>query len=426
VEIAMGMFVGIALGGAEWFYSQLEATSTTSRVIYCGPREFPESASSASLLKAIDQTVSLQKPLRNVAPEPARMFRSEADASKDAALLIRKSGLPGAFKELIQDEIDFAGTIGVTHPYGMSPTARRSLPALIGWNPIEHHRVDREERVTTIYPEEGNLIDRVCAVEAPFAALLELLSRQSLCHGDRVLVIGESTPGLEITQIGVSQHEGVWRLAAEKYCSGTVDDPVSILAATDLSDRTERLLILPLAGAVDASSIAGELAHRMASFSPEVLPVLSGTELASGAARYAALCSGMPVAELFNGLQDIEFSSVAPFPIGVCGLDSQGRLLWCPLVEAGEVLPVEARSVVIRGTSPIPSRLILAECLRPGRVPGEFEVDPAHLRWYAELPIDGLRNAQSGAIHITLESSTQAWGYGWSDPFLRGLFVAAS
>lgn len=155
---------------------------------------------------------------------------------------------------------------------------------------------------------------------------------------------------------------------------------------------------------------------------------LEPTGTASGAALYAALCSGEKGRAIgADGIEKIELVSIAPFPIGVCGQDQQGGIHWCPLFEAGDRLKANnPRSIYLKEEHPIPPRLILAEYVQKNRCPGEWATDPALLRWYAEVPVTVPRHAREGSIDITIESSTDCWAYGWSDPFIRGSFVAGT
>lgn len=416
----MGMFVGIALGGAEWCFSQLESTAAASKLIGSRNMSLPETCLAQPLLKSLNDALSLKS---DCLPghDSLKVRRSEAETSKDTAQRLRKSGIPAAFKEHVLSEFDFAGTVGLTHPYGMSPAARRGLPALVGWNAIEHHRTDRNVRVETIHPIENEGIERLCAVEAPFAVALELIAGRHIMDDDRLIVLGESPEGLEATSVHVRQSGEDWTMTADAYASGSLDTVIPFCEARCQSISQLRVITFP--EIPETQRVTATLTRP----GLEVIDLPLAAQ-AAGAARYAALCMETPVESVLRrpGPASVQFVSVAPFPIGVCGVDSHGKLLWCPVVEAGQTLGVPIAPLTLAGATLLPSRLILAECVQPDRSPGEWVTDPAQLRWYAELPLGGLRTSPEGQVHISLDNSTAAWSYGWSDPFLRGTFVVAS
>ena len=416
----MALFVGIFLAGKEWGASYLNVTAQTSTPLPDKRRaSLKDGNSNVEFLKKIDHASQLRFTGADMGNVQA--IRNEVDISKAVAVAIRSTGLTNHFKEHVELAMDDVRTVGFAHSFGLSPTIRRGLPAMLKMDVIEQHRNNRNERSTAIYPSSQTAGGRGCAIEAPFAACLELLAQQMLKPCEHVIILGESGDGIEATKVRVIRDASKLIIAAEKYTSGTLSEVekwmAKLLHRSSVRDSSpENLVIVFVEGTEDFHLLIGSEQRQLS---------LSLTDIALGAARYAALCAGEnpSVAINYQGIQKVQFESIVPHSIGICGQSPTGAVIWCPLFEAGDRLSGNSRSIHFLGDDVIPPRLILASSTKSDRIPGEWIEGSDQLRWYAEVPVDVPKNVSEGCVMITIEDSTDCWDYGWSDPFVRASFV---
>ena len=421
----MGLYVGLTLAGGEWCFALLEVGRDSAKRAGDNAVPLPQGVSSQTIWKSLEQVTGLQPYIPIGASESVPVIIYEVDVCKDVAQVIRRTALLRYFKQyVVEESVDPIGTVGIAHPYGISPTARRALPALIDGDVIEIRRADRNER----RPMGSGMAERACAVEAPFAACLELLGTRAVCPPAWIAVMGDSSCGIEATLISAVADEQTqtWKLSAKAYRAGTKDEISDWLPRTLQrlqGSQTMDVILACLEGFNDST-----LVKSMSDGGLRVsVQELAGADFASGAARYAALCSGENVSSIIpgGGVRKLEFASIASHAIGVCGHDSAGETLWCPLYEVGEPLTGGHRRVRFE-KCPIPPRLILAECLRQDRCPGEWIGDLKQLRWYAEVPVSVPPDTREGIVDLTIESSTNCWEYGWSDPYISSSFAVVA
>ena len=419
----MAEYVGVFFTQSDWVaaFLNIDSTSLTTKRTNLVPLISTRRGSADSFFDRV-KIASQFIPATQTAGGNAQAVRTEGEISKDVASVFSEAGLKNYFQECVVDQMDEVGTVCIAHSYGMSPVIRRGLSPLILLPVIEHHRTSPNERSTTIQPFKTKSIERGCAIEVPFAACLELLVRKRLqpCEQtERVIILGGSEEGIEATVVNVSRNRSTVTFSAKKHFSGSTEKVAAWL--DNLSNPLSDCSIDPLTPQKQrVFSIEGTNA------SPALGESIDLSDIASGAARYAALCAGeQPGVVLEDAeIQKIEFASVVPHAIGLCGQTPQGEIIWSPLFEAGERLNGETRSVSFSGET-IPPRLILAESLQQDRIPGEWMIAPPvdQLRWYAEVPVVVPPNVTAGSVAITIQSSTENWNYGWSDPFISALFV---
>jgi hypothetical protein len=418
----MSEYVGVFFTQSDWVaaFLNIDSTSLTTKRTNLVPLTSTRRGSADSLFDRV-KIASQFIPATQTAGRSVQAVRTEGEISKDVVSVFSEAGLKNYFQECVLDQMDEVGTVCIAHSYGMSPVIRRGLSPLIHLPVIEHHRTSPNERSTTIRPFKTKSIERGCAIEVPFAACLELLVRKRLqpCEQtERVIILGGSEEGVEATVVNVSRNLSTVTFSAKKHFSGSTEKVAAWLdnLSNNLSDSLDPLppqkqRVFLIKG-TNASPALGES--------------IDLSDIASGAARYAALCAGeQPGVVLEEAeIQKIEFASVVPHAIGLCGQTPQGELIWSPLFEAGETLSGETRSVSFSDET-IPPRLILAESLQQDRIPGEWMIAAPvdQLRWYAEVPVVVPPNVTAGSVAITIQSSTENWNYGWSDPFISAVFV---
>lgn len=432
----MGNYYGISLAGHYWCCANLDISSVGAILTAEHTELLPDHITAPKILKTFDQTVSLSRHLDQTRPDqagPASAFfnKVEGDVCNSVAQVIRNANLYGYFKEYIDSANAGAVTLGLTHPYGVSRAARRAFPALVNLEPIDRTRELPNERVSAIHPTSPTSVARVCALESPFAVALELFAQRRVSAPALIAALTEVAEGTEVTVIRLTIEGPTLKLSAVDYFVVAVHTPAAYAAIS--KSRIQRSLVPGFAISVihsseQTKSCAAALAQSLNALTSAV-PAVCGFEpagIAAGAARYAALCSNEEVGTVLQDdrVQKIEFASIAPYPIGLCGQNSRGEVVWCPVVEAGEPLAGSNRhSIHFAGDRLIPTRMLLAESLQPERYRGEWATDAKLLRWYAEVPVDVPRETHEGSIEIVIESSTDCWQYGWSDPFIRGTFV---
>jgi hypothetical protein len=419
----MGSYVGLTLAGGEWCFALLEVGRDSATREHRQSVPLPQGVSSQMIWKSLEQVTGLQAYIPTGTSGSVPVINNEVDVCKNVAQVIRRTALLRYFKQyVVEESVDTIGTVGIAHPYGITPTARRALPALIDGDVIEIRRADRNERRA----KGSGMAERACAVEAPFAACLELLGDRGVCPPAWIAVLGDSSCGIEATLISAVADEQTWKLSVKAYRAGTKDEISDWLPP--VLDRlqgsqTMDVILACLEGFNDST-----LVKSMSDCGLRVsVQELAGADFAAGAARYAALCSGENVSSIIPGnrVRQLECASIAPHAIGVCGHDGAGETLWCPLYEVGEPLTGGHRRVRFE-KGPIPPRLILAECLRQDRCPGEWIGESKQLRWYAEVPVSVPPDTREGIVDLTIESSTDCWAYGWSDPFISSSFAAVA
>lgn len=426
----MGNYYGISLAGDQWCCANLDTSSGAATRYFEHVEQLPEKFRGQKILKNLEQCVSLSRYL--TADEAnTSINKGDGDICNSLAQELRNANLHGYFKEHIDSESDGTVTIGIAHSYGVSRTVRRALPVLMGLRPIEQNRQSANESVLSIHPKVTSSVERACAVELPFAICLELLAQHLVCPPALIVTVVVVANGFEVTTVSQTVEGSTLKQSVVDHRTISTDvcpDSGRIWALRIRQSIEPNSIVTIVHACRDETDCVSMLKQSLMVLTAAVQTVseLKPTDFAAGAARYAALCSNEDVGIILDDerLEKIDFSSIAPRPIGVCGQNSKGELLWCPLVEAGDRLGIgNPHKIRFQGNRLIPSRLILAECLQSERSPGEWVTDSKLLRWYADVPVDVTRETRDGSVEIVIESSTGCRLYGWSDPFIRGSFV---
>jgi hypothetical protein len=320
----------------------------------------------------------------------------------------------GAIFSELEFEAERPDAVGICHPYGLSPAARRALPALVDADPIQlRHRTELngEHRDT-----RRDL--RICAIETPFAACLTLVDRSELQLPATVVVIAEAADAFEITalkidarsqelqmnvihHVQIAQHETDAASLEESFHrffgnKGKLDAPVTIVSVESNTQQIAELL---------SDRLHGSTARR-----------LDEQDLAAGAARYTSMCVEQDQSSF--EYRSLNCSLIVPRAIGICGRNEADKFFWCPIIEATQ--PMQATHLMKLSGGSQPRRLVLAEHTGPARDVDSWgtESDVEHLRWHSQVTIDSITNAEPTSLEIVIQGSTGCLEYGWSDPFV--------
>jgi hypothetical protein len=317
---------------------------------------------------------------------------------------------------------DVGGTpnaVGICHPYGTSPPARRALPAVVSLDPISlESRTERDS-------ERGE--KRVCAIETPFAACLSLIDSKAMSLPATLVVVGPApatlvvdglvADGVEATVVRVAAQRTSLKMDAVFHCnlSESTSDDLQKVAAV-VQDRSPKFAKSATKLIVSVGDETTQTANALSNAIPDAsLREIDERELAAGAARYASLCVDENHGFDFTTL---DCTQVAEHPIGICGRNEDDEFFWCPITQPGHTLG-ETSTISIDGELPL-KRVVLAEFTKRDVEPQAWATadDAQYLRWHSQVAVQQ-SNAPAKSLKVSIECSTGCLKYGWSDPYVK-------
>lgn len=408
--------LGVALGADGWHFAVLEAGGS-GKIIQTRSAERVPALAGRDFFAWCEELV----------PRLAAGTRESACDESAVVAALRRQLIAANLAEIYYERKEFFGwdqpaAVGICHPYAVSPLVRRALPVLFDGQPIApspHVALDAA-------PPQARTGDgaRLCALEAPLAACLDLAGRGIVRDPSDLLILSGTAAQPELTRVHLRCLHGqlVFR----------VESTQQIVAGESAADFEDR--VRPVVGRIEAerpapprlavygSHLTG-LAEAVARVSglpkDNVLREDEGS-LAAGAARYAASCIAQGLHGSSSQSAPWRVEHVTPRDVGLICTGRNGGAFWCQVFPRGSRLPAESKPIPVTGATPM--EITLAE-----RCDGSFGPftwleenvwQQNALRWFASIRTAVSEGGSDSQLVLRMNNPSGRLDYGWSEPAL--------
>ena len=410
------MYLGISCLRADWHAEQVTDQRGPELVVTCLEKTgvLPATGIFAELESKTDLTRFYEK-----SEAGGRFQLKEEQASRAAFDALEVTNVGQCYHDWCASHSSSVDAVGISHPYGLSPTVRRALPALVDGEPfLARHRVDRDTPHSNLKP--NGEAPRLCALETPLAVALELVAKKRVEVPSVLVIVSPGSIGFEVTILDVRRAlDSLVLLVTGFGLLPQNTSSVHCLTKWNGGNRVKATAVIHV-----GSQAAGP-AWRISELI-ECSNVIDTTETdaAAGVARYAVLCVKGHLTLAGANISGLDCRLIAPHAIGICcrsETDGASELFWCPIIESGA--PLTGQEITVQFSEPFPDEIVLAECVSTTRGRREWVVGTQDLRWHSLLPLLCNRDAdrQQGDYRLSLRihGSAGCLRYGWSDPFAR-------
>jgi len=309
--------------------------------------------------------------------------------------------------------------VGVCHPYGASPVVRRALPVLFDGQPI----LPSTHADYSTAPAHARTADgaRLCALEAPLAGCLDLLTRRDGPPVANLLLLTGSSTQAELTEVHFASEaeQVVVAVSATWALSGGADSRGFEEGLQTAHGPTKAGTGSPCRLAVYGSHLrdVGQAIVRTAGLPEGSVFYEEENALAVGAARYAARCFARGVQSSGSEAGRLRVEHVVPRDVGLICTGRNGGAFWHRVFPRNTRLPAESAPIPVTGA--VPPEVLLAErcdgSLGPCSWWEQGAWEPNALRWLASTRITGAEGGCAGRLMFRLANPSGRLDYGWSD-----------
>lgn len=408
--------LGVALGADGWHFAVLEAGGSGSIIETRSAEPPPELAGRDFFPWCEDLVPLLAAATRDAACDESAIVAAIKKELRAADL--------GAIYEEQKTEYgwDRPAAVGVCHPYAVSPLVRRTLPVLFDGQPIAPSpHVDFDGAPPQARTGDGA---RLCALEAPLAACLDMAGRgvaQAPCD---LLILGGTAAQPELTWVHVRCQHGqlVFRFESTQRLVGGATAAGFEVRVQSVAGGPEAVRRAPPRLVVYGSHLFG-LAEAVAGscdLQKDDLLREEESSLAAGAARYAASCIAQGPHGSPPQIAPWRVEHVTPRDVGLICTGRNGGAFWCQVFPRGSRLPAESKPIRVTGAMPI--EITLAERCDGSFGPFSWLEEKVWqqnaLRWFASIRTAIPEGGGNSQLVLRMSNPSGKPDHGWSEPAL--------